>query len=160
MTVSRSGQIRSPHTLKSSPVLPTMVIRSGGMTRLSPTRNFEAPTPPASTTTPSELTLPPSLRPMPDRHPCRVLRPAHHSSPHFSPGRRIQNESPIIVSNVLVRLGCLAVTHCAGLAGLSEGSVSATQAGTAERRGVLRMVGLRVTVRPRETGSCAPGAVC
>src|SRR6266511_1553974 len=48
VTVSRSGQTRSPWNQSSSPVFTTTVMSSGATTWTSPRRNRAAPTPPAS----------------------------------------------------------------------------------------------------------------
>src|SRR6266516_2925564 len=50
MTVSRSGQIRSPNRVMSSPVLPMTVMSASGAATLRPLRKRAAPTPPAGTT--------------------------------------------------------------------------------------------------------------
>src|ERR1700684_3984705 len=49
MTVSRSGQTRSPNSVMSSPVFPMTVISASGAASFRPRRNRAAPTPPAST---------------------------------------------------------------------------------------------------------------
>ncbi len=50
ITVSRSGQIRSPCIVTSSPVLTTAVIDASGTAARTPRRNRAPPVPPASTT--------------------------------------------------------------------------------------------------------------
>src|SRR6185436_11148890 len=46
--MSRSGAIYKPNISMSSPVFTTIDMSSGSIARLSPSRSFEAPTPPAS----------------------------------------------------------------------------------------------------------------
>src|SRR5687768_4144205 len=50
ITVSRSGQIRSPCIVTSSPVLTTAVIVASGAAARTPRRKRAPPVPPASTT--------------------------------------------------------------------------------------------------------------
>src|SRR3712207_7424576 len=50
ITVSRSGQIRRPCNVTSSPVLTTTVISASGAAARTPRRNRAPPVPPASTT--------------------------------------------------------------------------------------------------------------
>src|SRR3712207_8086324 len=58
MTVSRSGQIRRPCIVTSSPVLTTVVTRASGAAVRRPARNRAPPTPPARKTICTKVIVP------------------------------------------------------------------------------------------------------